>query len=238
MRLKTATSNVKHACTAVGGKNTLLIDQFLIVQIQKIKIMLYVLSYPPQRDIFEAEWIIREDRKDKIGRGKIRIRLSYPPQRDVIESGWIILEDRMIGLFSLCSSRDGVDGAQNHITQVHQSTQVHKNTTCAPSPTGYTRLPDLNLSWFHDPTFYFPSLFLILEIPMHIWQVPDIFAKEFKSIKENALLKGIILFHGEEVGRPLVICQHTDARPSDAWSTWCGVRTLKLLMITSRFLAF
>ena len=35
----------------------------------------------------------------------------------------------MIGLFSLCSSRDGVDGAQNHITQVHQSTQVHKNTT-------------------------------------------------------------------------------------------------------------
>ena len=128
--------NVKcEACTTVGNKNTLLIVHFLIVQIQKIKIMFYVLSYPFQRDIFEGEWIIKEDRKDKIGWGKIRIRLSYPPQRDVIESGWIILEDRMIGLFSLCSSRDGVDGAQNHITQVHQSTQVHKNTTCAPSPT-------------------------------------------------------------------------------------------------------
>ena len=175
--------------------------------------------------------------KDKIGGGKIRIRLSYPPQRDVIESGWIILEDRMIGLFSLCSSRDGVDGAQNHITQVHQSTQVHKNTICAPSPTEYTRLSDLNLSWFHDPTVYFPFLFLILEIPMHIWRVPDIFEKKFKSIKKTPF-KGIFLFHGEEVGRALVICQHTDARPSDAWSTWCGVRTLKLLMITSRFLAF
>ena len=108
--------------------------------------MFYVLSYPFQRDIFEGEWIIREDRKEKIGGGKIRIRLSYRPERDVIESGWIILEDRMIGLFSLCSARDGVDGAQNHITQVHQSTQVHKNTTCDPSPTGYTRLVDLNLS--------------------------------------------------------------------------------------------
>ena len=90
--------------------------------------------------------IIREDRKEKIGGGKIRIRLSYPPQRDAIESGWIILEDRMIGLFSLCSSRDGVDGAQNHITQVHQSTQVLKNTTCASISTGFTRLSDLNLS--------------------------------------------------------------------------------------------
>ena len=164
-------------------------------------IRLSALSYHPQTDIFEGEWIIKEDIKNKIGWGKIRIRLSYPPQRDVIESGWIILEDRMIGLFSLCSSRDGVDGAQNHITQVHQSTQVHKNTTCAPSPTGYTRLPDLNLSWFHDPTVYFPSLFLILEIPTHIWLVPDIFEKEFKSIKENAL-KGIFLFRGRS--RPTV----------------------------------
>ena len=131
--------------------------------------------------------------KDKIGGGKIRIRLSYPPQRDVIESGWIILEDRMIGLFSLCSSRDGVDGAQNHITQVHQSTQVHKNTTCAPSLTEYTRQLDLNSSWFHDLTIYFLSLFLILEIPMHIWQVLDIFAKEFKSIKENTFKGNIFL---------------------------------------------
>ena len=97
--------------------------------------MFYVLSYPFQRDIFEGEWIIKEDRREKIGGGKIRIRLSYPPQRDVIESGWIILEDRMIGLFSLCSSRDGVDGAQNHITQVHQSmyTSAQKYNMCSKS---------------------------------------------------------------------------------------------------------
>ena len=140
--------------------------------------------------------------KDKIGGGKIRVRLSYPPQRDVIESGWIILEDRMIGLFSLCSSRDGVDGAQNHITQVHQSTQVHKNTTCAPSPTEYSRLPDLNLSWLHDPTVYFPSLFLIFEVEIHIWQVPDIFSKEFKLIKENAFKGNIFIPWGRS--RPSV----------------------------------
>ena len=181
--------------------------------------------------------IIREDRKEKIGWGKIRIRLSYPPQRDVIESGWIILEDRMIGLFSLCSSRDGVDGAQNHITQVHQSTQVHKNTTCAPSPTEYTRLPDLNLSWLHDPSVYFPSLFLILEIPIYIWQVLDIFAKEFKSIKENAF-KGNIFIPWGRSRPPVGYLSAYWCKTSDAWSTWCGVRTLKLLMITSRFLAF
>ena len=170
--------------------------------------------------------------KDKIGGGKIRIRLSYPPQRDVIESGWIILEDRMIGLFSLCSSRDGVDGAQNHITQVHQSTQVHKNTTnmCSKSNRIYkaTRFELELISWsyclFSVFISYFGNTNAYLTSTRYIWEGIQIY-------KRKRLLREYF-YSVEEVGRPLVIC-HTDARPSDAWSTWCGVRTLKLLMITS-----
>ena len=125
---------------------------------------------------------------------------------------------------------------ESHYPSAPEYTSAQKYNMCSKSNRIYkaTRFELELISW----SYYLFSVFISYFGNTNAYLTSTRYICKGIQIYKRIRLLREYFYSVEEVGRPLVICQHTDARPSDAWSTWCGVRTLKLLMITSRFSAF